>query len=89
MKAKRAALLRERKKVIASMVREGPVICARCGGRADDLHEVLSRARGGSPADPANMVPLCRPCHAYITEHPVQAEAEGLSKRVGCDRRDA
>lgn len=54
--------------------------CAMCNARADDLHEVLSRARGGSITDPENIRPLCRPCHTYITEHPAWAEANGWSK---------
>lgn len=51
--------------------------CARCGGPADDAHELLSRARGGSITDPANCVPLCRADHSWITTHPVEAAAEG------------
>jgi hypothetical protein len=39
-----------------------------CCNRADDLHEVLSRARGGSITDPENCVPLCSPHHGDITD---------------------
>ena len=75
---KRAALLRVRKKVTDQMI----PICVRCGKRADDAHEVVSRARGGSLTDPANIVPLCRPCHSFITDNPGAAHAEGLSKHA-------
>ena len=75
---KRAVLLRERRKVTDAM---NPV-CVRCGKRADDAHEILSRARGGSITDPANLVALCRPCHTFITDNPRAAHAEGLSKRL-------
>lgn len=64
----------------AKMLREtfGPnPSCARCGGPADDAHELLSRARGGSIVDPRNIVPVCRACHSWITTSPVEAEAEG------------
>lgn len=39
-----------------------------CGRWADDAHEPLSRARGGSITDPENHAPLCRPCHTLITD---------------------
>jgi hypothetical protein len=73
---KRARLLRERRKVTDAM---NPV-CVRCGARADDAHEILSRARGGSITDPANVVPLCRADHDWVTNNPRAAHAEGLSK---------
>jgi 5-methylcytosine-specific restriction endonuclease McrA len=73
---KRRVLLRERRKVTDAM---NP-ICVRCGARADDAHEIVSRARGGSITDPANLVALCRACHTFITDNPRAAHAEGLSK---------
>jgi 5-methylcytosine-specific restriction endonuclease McrA len=86
---KRARLLRERRKVTDAMKAEGPVLCqfesrtiAKCFRRADDAHEIVSRARGGSITDPANLVPLCREHHRWVTEHPLEAEREGLSKRA-------
>jgi hypothetical protein len=84
---KRARLLRERRKVTDAMKAEGPVLCqfesrtiAKCFRWADDAHEIVSRARGGSITDPANLVPLCREHHRWVTEHPLEAHAEGLSK---------
>lgn len=52
----------------------------RCRIRAQDWHEVVSRARGGSITDPANRLWLCRPCHEYVTSHPEIAQQLGLSK---------
>ena len=51
-----------------------------CPKYADDLHEILSRARGGSISDPENVVALCRPHHTWVTEHPIEAKEMGLSK---------
>lgn len=67
--------------------REGTVMCAVweaiqpdwCDRWASDLHEPLSRARGGSITDPGNCAPLCRSCHARITdEEPAWAYDLGL-----------
>lgn len=41
-----------------------------CWRWADDLHEPLTRARGGSITDPQNAVPPCRPCHDVLTFWP-------------------
>jgi len=51
--------------------REGTVMCAVPGcGPADDLHEVLTRARGGSITDPENTVPLCRQHNHDLAQKP-------------------
>lgn len=76
---KRAKQLRERRRIVERMKAAGPVICQRCGRLADDLHERLSRARGGSITDPDNLIPLCREDHDWVTTHPVEAEREGFS----------
>ena len=52
-----------------------------CFNRADDAHEIVSRARGGSITDRENLLPLCREHHRWTTEHPLEAEKLGLSKR--------
>lgn len=52
-----------------------------CNGWAVDAHELLSRGRGGSITDPANVAPVSRECHRWITEHPDDAEAAGLAHR--------
>lgn len=48
-----------------------------CGRVATDVHEIKTRARGGSITDPDNCLSLCRPCHRYITEHPTWALENG------------
>ena len=45
-------------------------VISRCGRWADDLHEPLSRGRGGGIADPGNWATPCRPCHDEITFRP-------------------
>ena len=44
----------------------------------EDLHEVLTRGRGGDPTDPANILLVDRICHKFITEHETDARALGL-----------
>ena len=51
---------------------------ARCQGLAVELHEPLTRARGGSILDPANTVAICRSCHDWIHVNPAAATALGL-----------
>jgi hypothetical protein len=52
-----------------------------CTVTATDVHEVLSRAQGGSITDPANCLHLCRDCHVFAHNHPAKAYALGLLKR--------
>ena len=52
----------------------------RCDGRAADAHEILFRSRGGSITDTDGMVPVCRPCHTFITEHAELAATVGLAR---------
>jgi 5-methylcytosine-specific restriction endonuclease McrA len=73
---KRQREQRQRAKMLRDTFGPNPS-CARCGGPADDAHELLSRARGGSIVDPRNIVPVCRACHSWITTHPAEAAAEG------------
>ena len=75
---KRQAENRERKKLIESL---GSPRCFVCGAPADDLHELLSRARGGSITSPENARPVCRPCHSRITTEPAWAEEHGYALR--------
>jgi hypothetical protein len=55
-----------------AMAADGPVPCLVpwCSALADDLHEALTRARGGSVTDSANVKPLCRRHHDQITFRP-------------------
>jgi 5-methylcytosine-specific restriction endonuclease McrA len=55
-------------------------VCERCDRqRSTDVHELKSRARGGSIVAEANCRALCRGCHDFITTNPSAAEAEGWS----------
>ena len=49
-----------------------------CSGRSVDIHEPLTRARGGSILDPANTVAVCRNCHDWIPDHGDGATEMGL-----------
>ena len=68
---KRAAANRERRKMATAVFGDQPQCtapgCPRC---ADDLHEPLTRARGGSITDPGNARPLCREHHDQVTFAP-------------------
>jgi hypothetical protein len=70
---------RERAKVVAGLWPERPR-CARpgCPRLADDVHEILTRARGGSITDPENFAPLCRACHDEATNEAPWAYEFGL-----------
>lgn len=76
---KGAAEDRERGKVLRAMFPE-PVVCAvpDCGQVATDPHEPLTRARGGSVVDPANIVGICRRHHSEIHAEPPWAYELGL-----------
>lgn len=77
---KRARLYVERRRIVAEMLAEFPV-CQRCSAaRSDDIHEVVSRARGGSLVLKSNLRALCRPCHTEVTDNPAQAALEGWSR---------
>lgn len=52
-----------------------------CSGWADDGDELLRRSAGGSITDPANVRPVGRRCHRWITEHPKEAREWGLEHR--------
>lgn len=79
---KRRAENRLRKNVAYATFGTDPV-CSRdgCNQPAWDCHEPLTRARGGSITDPANMAPLCRKCHDELTNgEPEWAYEQGLLK---------
>lgn len=77
--AQQAAENRRRRKMIAARFPDRP-LCAVpwCVRWADDIHEILTRARGGSITDEANTVPVCRPCHDEITNEAPWAYEIGL-----------
>tara|TARA_B100001250_G_scaffold304926_1_gene266872 strand:- start:6195 stop:6602 length:408 start_codon:yes stop_codon:yes gene_type:complete len=53
-----------------------------CDGRAVDIHEPLTRARGGSILDVENTMAVCRACHTWIHDNPEAATKLGLLKRA-------
>lgn len=68
---KRRAENRQRRAMVAALWPERPM-CAwpDCRSLADDVHEPLTRARGGSITDKDNAAPLCRRHHDYVTFTP-------------------
>ena len=86
---KRARELAKRRKVIDEILKTRQLCEAshrimrvdrthRCFRIPFDVHEPLTRARGGSITDPANMMVVCRPCHDWIHGHPTLATQVGL-----------
>lgn len=74
---KQAAVYILRRRLVASLLEENPW-CQRCQqARSTEVHELLSRARGGSILDAENCVALCHDCHVWITTNPAAATAEG------------
>ena len=65
---KRARQIRERRAMLQAKY-PGIVLCEVpfCNLVADDAHEPLTRARGGSITDPGNVKAVCRPHHDEIT----------------------
>jgi hypothetical protein len=63
---------RERRAMVTALWPDGRPSCERpgCARLADDVHEPLTRARGGSITDKKNAKALCRTCHDEITFSP-------------------
>ena len=77
---KRAILNRQRAKFVKKVLAEVPYCEARldgCTHRSTDVHEILTRARGGSIIDRKNVAALCRRCHGFITVNPEWSQANG------------
>lgn len=63
--------------LVAQLLAEVPT-CQRCKSRrSSEVHEIKSRARGGSILDENNLAILCHDCHRWITEHPAEATNQG------------
>lgn len=45
-----------------------------------DIHEVLTRGRGGSILEEDNLLAVCRSCHRRIGNHPALANELGLTQ---------
>lgn len=94
---KRRRTQAERRKMLAKI--RSDICCAAdllphidCRG-ALDPHEPLTRARGGSITDPANLAWICRGHHDHIHDHPDEGHRVGLLvhswERPKWVRRDA
>ena len=71
----------ERVPLVKRLLEERP-ICQRCRrARSVTVHELVTRARGGSITDEENCVALCRDCHGWIHENPARATDEGWLRR--------
>ena len=73
-KAKVAA----RRALVKRLLLERPVCQACHKARSTDVHERITRARGGSILDPSNCLAICRRCHDWIHDHPKEALERGL-----------
>lgn len=51
-----------------------------CYSFSSDIHEPLTRARGGSILDESNCLAICRSCHDWIHANPAEATYLGLLK---------
>lgn len=51
-----------------------------CTWTSTEVHELLSRARGGSIVEDANVSALCHRCHAWVTTEPRLATMAGLQR---------
>lgn len=51
-----------------------------CTWRSTEVHELLSRARGGSIVDDSIACALCHRCHHWVTTEPRLAKLAGLQR---------
>lgn len=74
-----------RRRVLAEVV-HGKLCVVRwdksCQTWAVHGHEPLTRARGGDPTDPANVIPVCSYCHGMIHDWPEEATERGWLRRA-------
>ena len=80
---KRQALNVKRRMFVHQILEQRPECEAHieriCSHYACDVHEILTRARGGSILDEQNVLALCRNCHAFITGHPAFSQEHGFT----------
>lgn len=75
-------LYREVRGPLVEKILEERPLCQRClMARSAQVHEVVTRARGGSIIDEENCRALCSDCHGWIHDHPRLATEEGWLKR--------
>lgn len=83
--AKRQAITAERAEFVADILgqrRYCQATLAGCTSHTVDVHEIVSRGRGGPivPSQglrPGDVLALCRACHDWITTHPAEAAERG------------
>ena len=78
---KRMSLNRERRKFVSDILKFRLMCEARirgCTMTPTDVHEILTRGRGGDILDPDNCLALCRSCHHWITINPAWAATNGF-----------
>jgi hypothetical protein len=63
-------------------------IPTRCSRLASDVHEIKTRARGGSFLDEENCLCICRPCHSWITDHTAWSLEHGFIVSSWSDHAD-
>lgn len=79
MSAKAEKIAPVRRAFVARILLERPVCqFLGCANDSYDVHEVITRARGGSILEPDNVKALCRKHHDWIHAHPEDATALGL-----------
>lgn len=79
--AKTAKLYKEHRVPLVKRLLAERTACERCGiAKSVDIHEVKSRARGGSILDESNLRAVCRKCHNWITCNPQEAHDTGWLK---------
>jgi hypothetical protein len=86
--AKRAAIAPKRAALVEQVLAERPVcefptilggVAVRmCHRQSTDVHEPLSRGRGGSILDKRNTLAVCREHHDWIHDHPNKAHELGV-----------
>lgn len=86
---RRSRIMTKRRRLVAELLELYPSCTAQldgCDGRAVDVHEVVSRARGGDLLDERVCVTLCRRCHDVVPQLvPETAAALGLLFPSGTD----
>jgi len=89
---KRQALMPMRRSLVKRLLEERMVCEARISGctfRPTDVHEILTRGRGGSITDEDNCLVLCRNCHHWITfVSPAWAIENGFTLHAGASEAD-
>lgn len=76
---KRAAVMIQRRRLVRDVLTAHPICeVPWCDRPSDDVHEPLTRARGGSILDPENAKAVCRLHHDLIHAEPEWAYEEGF-----------